>query len=170
MRLYKEKIPVIAMDIVRVLIAEQDIEADDPREVEADVESVLKEYLRLERDLTEKAKDRVEATGGSRQDITRFKKVLAEQRNIGLGAEGISYILDQLLAILMRSPHVEEIYSEDADIRRKARKVLERHMAAEEELDREVRDKIKNLEEGTRTWEVEYARMMEQVKRKRGVT
>lgn len=170
MRLYKEKIPVIAMDIVRVLIAERDIEAEDPREVETDVESVLREYLRLERDLTERAKDRVEATGGSRQDITRFKKVLAEQKNIGLGAEGISYILDQLLAILMRSPHVDEIFSEDADIRRKARKVLERHMAAEEELDREVRDKIKNLEEGTRTWEVEYARMMEQVKRKRGVT
>jgi uncharacterized protein len=48
--------------------------------------------------------------------------------------------------------------------------VLERHMAAEEELDREVRDKIKNIEEGTKTWEVEYARMMETVKRKRGIS
>lgn len=170
MRLYKEKIPVIAMDIVRVLIAENDIDAEDPREVENDVESVLKEYLRLERDLTEKAKDRVEAIGGSRQDIQKYKKLMAEQRNIGLGAEAISYILDQLIAILMRSPHVDEVFSDDADIRRKARKVLEKHMAAEEELDKEVRDKIKNLEEGTKTWEVEYARMMEQVKRKRGIT
>lgn len=170
MRLYKEKIPVIAMDIVRVLIAENDIEADDPREVEADIEAILKEYLRLEREITEKAKDRVEAVGGDRSAITKYKKLIAEQRNIGLGGEAISYILDQLIAILMRSPHVDEIFSEDADIRRKARKVLERHMAAEEELDREVRDKIKNFEEGTKTWEVEYARMMEQVKRKRGVS
>jgi hypothetical protein len=170
MRLYKEKIPVIAMDIVRVLIADKDIEAEDPREVEADIESVLKEYLRLDRDLTEKAKDRAEMVGGSRQDITRFKKVLADQRNIGLGAESVSYILDQLIAILMQSPHVDEIFADDADMRRKARKVLEKHMAAEEELDQEVRDKIKNIEEGSKTWDVEYARMMEQVKRKRGIT
>jgi hypothetical protein len=33
-----------------------------------------------------------------------------------------------------------------------------------------VRDKIKNLQEGTKTWEVEYARVMEQVKRKRGIS
>lgn len=170
MRLYKEKIPVIAMDIVRVLIADKDIEADDPREVEADIEAILKEYLRLDREITEKAKDRVEAVGGDRSAITKYKKLIAEQRNIGLGSEAISYILDQLIAILMRSPHVDEIFSEDADIRRKARKVLERHMATEEELDQEVRDKIKNFEEGTKTWEVEYARMMEQVKRKRGVS
>lgn len=170
MRLYKEKIPVIAMDIVRVLIADNDIEAEDPREVEADIEAILKEYLRLDREITERAKDRVEAVGGDRAAVTKYRKLIAEQRNIGLGAEAISYILDQLVAILLQSPHVDEVYSEDVDIRRKARRVLERHMAAEEELDLEVRNKIKNIEEGTKTWDVEYARMMEQVKRKRGLS
>ncbi len=169
MRLYSQKIPVIAMDIVRALTTDEDIETSSPREVEADIEAVLKEYLRMERDLTEKAKDRVEQVGGSRQDLGRIKKLMAEQRNVGLGQESISYILDQLLAIFMSSRHVEEIYAEDAEIRRKMRKVLEKHMAAEEELESEVRARLKNVEEGSKTWDVEYAKVMEQVKRKRGL-
>ncbi|MBI2898075.1 MAG: DUF507 family protein [Deltaproteobacteria bacterium] len=28
----------------------------------------------------------------------------------------------------------------------------------------------KNLEEGTRTWEIEYQKVMEQIKKKRGLT
>ncbi len=169
MKLYSSKIPVIAMDIVRVLSQEGDLETNNPREVEADIEAVLKEYLRMERDLTERAKDRVEAVGGTRQDLGKYKKLLADQRNVGTGGESVSYILNQLLAIFMRSPHVEELFSDDDVIRKKCRRVLERHMNEDEEIDREVRDKIKNLQEGTKTWEVEYARVMEQVKRKRGV-
>ncbi len=169
MKLYSSKIPVIAMDLVRLLTAEGDIEAENPHEVEADIEAVLKEYLRLDRSLTEKAKDRVEAVGGSRQDVNRFKRQLADQKNIGTGNEATTYILNQLQAILMNSKHVDEVFSEDDVIRRKCKKVLERHMAADEELDSEVRDKIKNIEEGTQTWEIEYNRMMEQVKRRRGI-
>jgi hypothetical protein len=32
-----------------------------------------------------------------------------------------------------------------------------------------VRRRIKNLEEGTQTWELEYAKVMEQIKRKHGL-
>jgi len=95
---------------------------------------------------------------------------MAEAKNIGLGGDAISFILNQIIVMLMRSPHVDEVFSEDDVIRRKAKKVLERHMAADEELDKEVRDQIKNLQEGTRTWEVEYQRVTEQVKRRRGIT
>ena len=37
----------------------------------------------------------------------------------------------------------------------------------ENDLDREVRSKIKNLEEGTSDFEIEYTRVMEQIKQKR---
>ena len=37
------------------------------------------------------------------------------------------------------------------------------------QLDVEVRQRIKNLQEGTSAWEVEYARAMEQIKRKHGI-
>lgn len=170
MRLYASKVPMIALDIVRVLTADKDIEASNPREVEANVEAVLKEYLRMERNLTERAKDRVEAVGGGREDVQKVKRLLAEQSNMGLGSEGISYLVNQILAMLMQSTNVDEIFSEDDDIRRKCKKVLERHMAADDEVDQEVRNKIKNLQEGTKTWEVEYARVLDQVKRRRGVS
>jgi hypothetical protein len=42
-------------------------------------------------------------------------------------------------------------------------------MAVDEELDAEVRQRIKNLEEGTATWEIEYNRVMEQIKQKHGI-
>ena len=170
MKLYSSKIPVIAMDIVRTLTSDGDLETSNPREMEADIESVLREYLRMERNLTERAKDRVEAVGGGREDVQKVKRLLAEQSNMGLGGEGISYLVNQILAMLMQSTNVDEIFSEDDDIRRKCKKVLERHMAADDEVDQEVRNKIKNLQEGTKTWEVEYARVLEQVKRRRGVS
>jgi hypothetical protein len=69
----------------------------------------------------------------------------------------------------MRSPHVDEIFSDDDVIRRKIKKILERHMGEDEVIDQEVRARIKNVEEGTKTWELEYARVMEQVKRKHGM-
>ena len=55
-------------------------------------------------------------------------------------------------------------------MRRKMRLVLEKHMSVDDELDKEVRAKIKNMQEGTATWDVEYNKVMEQVKRKKGVT
>jgi len=170
MRLYSGKIPVIAGDIVRVLTADQDIETDSPREVETDLESVMKEYIRLEREITERAKDRMEALGSDRQDLNRIKKSLAEQRGVGLGDEAPSWILNQMLMMLMRSPHVAEVFADDAVMRRKMQIVLNKHMAVDDEIDQEVRARIKNLQEGTQTWEVEYSKVMDQVKRKRGLS
>jgi hypothetical protein len=169
MRLYSGKIPVIAGDIVRTLTAEHDIEAQNVREVETDLESVLKEYLRLDRELTERAKDRLEAKGGERADLNRIKRTLAEQRGFGLGDESVSWILDQLLQMLMRSTNVDEVFSDDAAMRRKMRTILQKHMAVDDELDKEVRARIKNLQEGTQNWEVEYAKVMEQLKTRKGL-
>ena len=60
MRLYSGKIPNIAQDLIRKLKEEGDIEVSDVQEAQLDVEAVLKEYLRLDRELTEKAKDIME--------------------------------------------------------------------------------------------------------------
>ena len=43
-------------------------------------------------------------------------------------------------------------------------------MEVENDLDREVRSKIKNLQEGTSDFEIEYTRVMEQIKQKRRLT
>jgi hypothetical protein len=65
MRLYSGKVPAIASEVVRALLAAKDIEAESPKEVEADVASVLNQYLADERDVNERAKDVLERTGKS---------------------------------------------------------------------------------------------------------
>jgi hypothetical protein len=169
MRLYAAKITVIAGDIVRSLTLDKDIEVEDAPEVEDDLASVMREYLRLDREITERAKDRAERIGGGASEVQRIKRQLAEERNFGLGAEGVSWILDQLVQMLMRSNNVEEVFADDAVLRRKMRAVLERHMGVDDEMDKEVRSRLKHLSEGTQNWDVEYGRVMEQVKRRRNI-
>ena len=57
MRLYSGKIPLIGTEIVKSLAESGDIEVTDRGEAEMDVQAVLKEYVRLDREITEKAKD-----------------------------------------------------------------------------------------------------------------
>ena len=169
MRLYSGKVGTIAADIIRTLRDASDIETENPREVQADVEAVLNQYLRTDKEAGDKAKDAMQARGIPAGDFSRMKKLAAEQMGIKIGDETIDYLLDQILEILMHSTHVDEIFAEDVEMRRKMAPILKRHMAVDEELEREVRGKLKHVEEGTRTWEVEYSRVMEEIRRRKGL-
>jgi uncharacterized protein len=169
MRLYSGKIPLICGEIVRQLTAEGDIETSEPAEVELDVESVLKEYIRTDRELTEKAKDVLDRRKLPYGQFGKVKRAMADELGFGLGEEALNWICSQVTETFMQSGHVEEIYSDDATLRKKMREILRKHMMVDEELDEEVRKRIKNLEEGTQTWDVEYAKVLEQIKRTRGL-
>jgi hypothetical protein len=169
MRLYSGKVATIAGDIVKTLTEASDIETSSAREVQADIEAVLNQYLRTEKEAADKAKDAMQSRGIPTADFARMKKLAAEQMGIKVGDETIDYLLDQILEILMHSANVDEIFSEDIVLRRKMAPILKRHMAVDEELEREVRGKLKHVEEGTRTWEVEYARIMEDIRRRKGL-
>ena len=58
MRLFSGKVPVIAEEIVQSLLRDEDIVTESPDEVKLDIEAVLKEYLRQERQVLEEAKTR----------------------------------------------------------------------------------------------------------------
>ncbi|HEX2678746.1 MAG TPA: DUF507 family protein, partial [Polyangiales bacterium] len=92
---------------------------------------------------------------------------VAKERGSPSQEETLPYLLDQILNILFHSANISEIYADDADLRRKVTPILKKHMDVENDLDREVRSKIKNLEEGTSDFEIEYTRVMEQIKQKR---
>jgi hypothetical protein len=64
---------------------------------------------------------------------------------------------------------VEEIFCEDVELRRKMAPVFKRFMAADADLEAEVRAQLKHVREGTHTWDIEYARVMEATKRKKGL-
>ena len=169
MKLYSGKIDIIASDLIRQLSTAGDIELSDPAEAELDVAAVLKEYIRVDRELTERAKDIMEIRGLPYSAFGRTKRSLADKRDFGLGEEGLSWIATQLIETFMQSNHVDEIFADDPILRRKTKEILSRHMVLDEELDQEVRQRIKNLEEGTSSWDIEYKRVMDQMKQKHGV-
>jgi hypothetical protein len=169
MKLYSSKIPAVAEEIIRTLAEAGDIEVSDPGEAQLDVEAVLKEYLRMDRELSDRAKDVLEQKKLPYGQFGKVKRAMAEEREFGIGEEATSWIANQVLETFMHSAHVEEVFADDVTLRKKMRDILKKHMAVDEELDEEVRRRIKNLAEGTQTWEIEYAKVMEQMKRKHGL-
>ena len=169
MRLYAGKIPVIAAEIVKTLVDNDELSILDRGESELDVQAVLKEYLRLDRECTEKAKDLLQKRNLPYEHFGKIKRQLAAEKAFGLGDESLDWMTTQMIESFMQSPHVEEIYVEDTVLRKRMSDILKKHMQVDEELDEEVRRRIKNLEEGTSTWEVEYGKVLDQIKRNRGL-
>jgi hypothetical protein len=169
MKLYTGKIPTIASEIITSLVSAQDIEVNDANEAQLDVEAVLKEYVRLDRETTDKAKDLLEERKLDYGQFGKLKRQLAEQRGLALGEEAGNWIANQVLETFMQSAHVDEVFADDVALRKKLKDILKKHMTVDEELDQEVRRRIKNLAEGTQTWELEYAKVMDQIKRKHGI-
>jgi len=169
MRLYSAKIPKLAQEMVTALTENGDIEAGSRKEVQLDIEAVLSQYAKGEQDASERAKEIVAQRGLPQTEFARVKKLAADERKIKIGDDAIDYILDQLVEMLMHSTNVDEIFSEDHVLRRKMREPLRKFAAQDDELQAEVRAQLKHVKEGTTMWEVEYRRMMEDLKRRKGL-
>jgi hypothetical protein len=167
MRLYAGKIPVIAAELVKALIDGDDLSVLDRGEADLDVQAVLKEYLRLERECTEKAKDLLQKRNLPYEHFGKIKRQIAAEKAFGLGDEGLDWMTTQMIESFMQSPHIEEVFADDATLRKKMTDILKKHMQIDDEIDAEVRRRIKNLEEGTATWEVEYQKALDQIKKNR---
>ena len=169
MRLYSGKVSAIATEVVRALLASTDIEAESPKEVEADIAAVMNQYLADEREVNDRAKDVLERTGKPQTEYQRVRALVADEKGIKVGDETLDYLLDQVVEMLMHSGNVDEVYVEDIELRRRMAPVFKKHMAVDSSLDADVRAQLKHVREGTREWEVEYARVLEQVKRRKGL-
>lgn len=167
MRLYRGKIESIAEEVLSTLKAAGHIELDDEAEARLDVEAVLKEYLRLDREIVDEAKNRMEIRGLGYSHLGKVKSQVAKERGAPSQDELLPYLLEQILNILLHSNNVAEIFAEDVELRKAITPILRKHMDVDTDLDREVRSKIKNLQEGTSDFEVEYRRVMSQIKHKR---
>ena len=169
MRIYTTQVAPISTEIVRVLMTAGDIETDSPREVEADVASVLSGYLAMEKEVNERTKELLERTGRGTTEYQRVRTQVAESKGIRVGEDALDFVLDQVVSIFHHSANVEEIFAEDVELRRKMAPIFKRHMTADDDLDAQVRAQLKHVHEGTRTWDIEYQRVMEAVKRKKGL-
>lgn len=169
MRLYSSKISTIVEAVNRNLVDAGDLEVSDREEFKRDVESILKEYRRKDRELTDRAKDELERRKLPYSELYKLKRSLAEEQDFGIGEESVNWIATQLLELFMQSTFVSEVYAEDTAIRKKLREILRRHMQADEDIDREVRRHLKHLTENTTTFEIEYKKQLDLIKRKHGL-
>ena len=169
MRLYSGRVPTVAADIVKKLVDGGDIDVSNRNEAELDVQSVLKEYLRVDREISDQARQMLEQRGLGGEHFGRTRRALAELRGLGQGDEAIPWISNQLIETFMQSPHIDEVFADDGMLRVRLREILLKHMAVDDELDGEARRRIQNLQEGTSAWEIEYARAMAEIKRGRGL-
>lgn len=164
MRLFSGKIGELSDELVKTLVSGKHIETEDGKEVAKDLESIFNQYIQTEREVSERAK---EMSAARPNEYGRLKRLLAEERGIKIGDEILDFLLDQSIEMLMHSNNVDEVYSEDHVLRRTMRTILRKHLELDEAIDREVRGKLKHMQEGSRVWEVEYQRVMGDIERRK---
>lgn len=171
MRIYKGKIPKIAMDIISSLATSEGIEVspENVPEAEMDIRAILDGYVRTEQEVVDEAKEIMERKGLAYNEFRRIKRMVAQERKHITGDEGLGWIINQIIEVLLHSPNVDEVYDDDLELRRKIHDVFKRNTVDEEQLDAEVRARLKNVQEGTPAWDIEYQKVMREVKRKHGL-
>lgn len=171
MRLYRKIIPKIAKEIVGNLKGDGDLEIDESKleEAELDIAAILVEYCNAEDRLNQDTRDALSRRGLSPDRFAQVKKSLAEARKHKTGEEGLEYVINQMLEGMMHSRNVEEVFAEDHEMRKKIQHVMIKFLGIDEEIDREARSRLKNLREGSAEWDIEYEKIIGQLKRARGL-
>src|SRR4030095_4800258 len=118
------KIPTIAQEMIQSLVQTEDIEVADAHEAQLDIESGLKESVRMYREITDKAKDLLEERKLPYGQFGKIKRGLADERGFALGEEATNWIANQILETFMQSQHVQEGYAADVVMRKKLKEIL----------------------------------------------
>jgi uncharacterized protein len=171
MRLYSKVIPTIAREVIQTLMQDGDIEVETLRiaDAEMDMTATMKEYLAAEERVKAATREALERRG---YDPSRFNAVMREMadvRGFKMGDEGIEYVIGQMIEYLLISRNVEEVYAEDTSIRKKISTIFKKYLDVDDEIDREARARLKNLQEGSTAWEIEYQKTVELLRRSRGL-
>jgi uncharacterized protein len=168
-KIYRKVIPKIAKDIIRSLLANRAIEVEDGHrdEAELDVAGVLVEYMNDVEKVHNDAREALQRHNLGIEQLGRIKKSLADSRKVVMGEGALEHVIDRVINSLFDSRHIEEVFMEDHEIRKMVTDAMKKYLGVDEELDREVRGRLKNLREGTTEWEVEYGRLIEQMRRAR---
>jgi hypothetical protein len=171
MRLYPKLVPLIAREIVDRLAKEKDIEVEPIRisDAELDMSAIMREYLANEERVNQATREALERRGYDFSKFNQVKREMADVRGFKLGDDGIEFLINQMLEFLLISRNVEEVFSDDNQMRPKILQVMKKHLDIDEEIDREARGRLKHLQEGTSAYEIEYQKTLEQIRRARGL-
>ena len=172
MRIYRSKIPIISDEIVAELVKDGDIEVERDKwgEVSLDIQAILNEYLRREEEVNEETKDLLETRGLPYSQYGKMRRLVCKQKHHRSGDDGTEWILDQVIESFLVNNHVQEVYAENHEMRKKMIDAFKKHLVSDEQLELEVRERLKHVSEGTSAWEVEYRKALRDVKRKHGIS
>lgn len=170
MKLYRSKIEPLAKDILGTLNAARDIEVAPGQvaEAELDVKAILDQYVKVEEEVWERAKDLVQQRNLPQSELARVRRIVADERKHKVGDDGIDWIIEQLIEGFLVSANVDEVFADDPTLRRRIHDVMRKHLEDDNSVDLEVRGRLKHLQEGTPAWEIEYQKVLHEVKKKRG--
>ncbi len=181
MKLPEKLVERIADRIIKEFEEEKVIEAEDPYTFKKKIIAIFKEAEEEERLLDEKTKEilkeKLDLIEESSLDYrTAYKAVrakLAEEMDIHISRrERMNQIATMIKDLILKDESVE-IYEEPHQIRSRIRQILMDALKEEEEIDREVRDRIRSysrrIVEGTPEWNHLYRRIYEDALKRRGL-
>ena len=171
MKIYMKLIPSIAQDILNALSRDGDIEIKENRMEDAilDVSRVFREYLEEEEELNQEAMLFIQKNNLASKDFAAVKAKLAEEKGFDYGDNAIELVLADVVDALLKSDSIEEVYSDNKTLISKMSDVIKKYLDVDEALDREVREQLKNLEEGTLEWDIAYKKVIHELKKKKNL-
>ncbi|AKF80926.1 DUF507 family protein [Myxococcus sp. MISCRS1] len=171
MRLYPKVIPIISRETIQRLMQDGDIEVEPMRvaDAEMDLSAIMREYLANEERVNQATREALERRGYDPSKFNQVKREMADVRGFKMGDEGIEYVINQMIEFLLISRNVEEVFSADNSLRQKIHVVMKKHLDVDEDIDKEARSRLKHLQEGTSSFEIEYNKTVEQIRRARGL-
>ncbi len=171
MRIYRKIIPKIAQDIIRNLSNKEfvEISSNAIEEAELDIAAILVEYQNAEDSISKEARKTLTAKGMSPEHYFQIKKNIANMRGLKIGVDGLDYIIEQILEGLYISKNIEEIFAEDYEIKKIIKSIINKYMNISDDIDLLARKRLKNIKEGTPEWEIEYPRIILQLRRQKGL-
>lgn len=172
MKLYRRLIPKMAKDIVRAFNLEKAILIEEGKRdvAELDVASALVDYINKHEALVSDAHDQLAQHGLPQERYGAYKRMLADQRGLKIGDESTDQLLDMIVESLFKSKNVAEVFAEDHELRRISREALSKYAGVDEDLDKEVRQRLRNMREGTAEWDIEYQKLIQQFRRLKGMS
>ncbi|MBN2797993.1 MAG: DUF507 family protein [Deltaproteobacteria bacterium] len=171
MKLYRTKIAQIAEETIKLLAKDGDIEvtAESREEAEQDLVAIMEEYLRREQAFRNRIRDYMANRNIPYNEYGRVRSKMAEQMDMPLGDDVERFLARQFAENMLISPHVDEVYTEDAPLYKKILGLIIKHDVDETELREEALGRVKNVAEGSVEFEIAVSDAMREVKKRRGL-
>src|ERR1700687_3102450 len=171
MRLYPKVIPIISRECIQKLMQDGDIEVEPLRiaDAEMDLSAIMREYLAHEERVNQGTREALERRGYDYSKFNQVKREMADVRGFKMGDEGIEFVINQMIELLLISRNMEQRFAADNTLRQKIHSIMKKHLDVDAEIDKEARARLKHLPEATAAFDIEYNKTVEQIRRARGL-